>query len=80
MSSPPTARVPQIVAEIGRYILAHPHAADTLDGVTRWWLPSELAQSALTIEVEAALDELMARSLVERRKLPGGWLYVVTSK
>jgi hypothetical protein len=73
-------RAPQIVAEIGRYIRTHPYAADTLEGVTRWWLPSELAQSALTTEVEAALAELTERRLVERHKVPGGWLYVVTSK
>jgi hypothetical protein len=73
-------RAPQIVAEIGRYIRTHPYAADTLEGVTRWRVPSELAQSAPTTEVEAAFAELTERRLVERHKLPGGWLYVVTSK
>ena len=53
-------------------MLAHPRGADTLDGVLSWWLPANLAQIALPAEVEAAIQELIARGLIERRWLPSG--------
>ena len=79
MSSPPSSRGQQILAELTSYVLAHPRGADTLDGVVSWWLPSELAQIALPAEVENALQDLIARGLVERHWLPAGQvLYAVT--
>ena len=66
---------PRIVVEIGRYVLAHPHGADTLEGVVSWWLPADLAQSASPGEVERALQELVGRGLIEQRPLPSGQVF-----
>ena len=74
MSSPPSSRGQRILDELTRYVLAHPRGADTLDGVVSWWLPPDLAQIALPSEVEHALQELIARGLIEQRWLPSGQL------
>jgi len=72
LSSPPSARGQRILAELTRYVHAHPRGADTLDGVVSWWLPADLAQIALPSEVEAAMQELIASGLIERHWLPSG--------
>ena len=72
MPSIPSETIGQLVAELRRYVLAHPHAADALDGVTRWWLPANLAQTALRDDVEEALAQLFELGLIERRALPDG--------
>jgi hypothetical protein len=77
---PPSVIIAQLVAEVRRYVLAHPRAADTLNGVTSWWLPPHLAQTALREDVEEALDQLSALGLIERRELPdGSTLFVARS-
>jgi hypothetical protein len=72
LSTSSTAIVGHVVAELRRYVLAHPHAADGLNGVARWWLPPHLAQTALRNDVQEALEELVAQGLIERRELPDG--------
>jgi hypothetical protein len=59
-------------------VLAHPRAADTLNGVTRWWLPPHLAQTALRDDVEEALAQLCDLGLIERRELPDGSILFVS--
>jgi hypothetical protein len=57
-----------------RYCEAHPHAADNIDGVRRWWL----ADPAIPIaDVEAALEALVKRGTLDVRRLPGsGAIYM----
>lgn len=63
--------VGRIVTEIMRYLDAHPHAADTVEGITRWWLAPALG--ALSIDVlEQALAVLVERGRVERAPLGDG--------
>ena len=63
--------VGRVVAAILRYLNVHPHAADTVEGITRWWLTPELG--ALPIEtLEHALAVLIARGRVERAPLGDG--------
>jgi phage host-nuclease inhibitor protein Gam len=53
---------------LARYCEAHPHAADNIDGVRRWWL----ADPAIPIaDVEAALEALVERGTLDVRRLPG---------
>jgi len=67
----PSDDVGRAVAEIMRYLDAHPHAADTVEGITRWWLDPALG--ALSIDVlEQALAVLVERGLVERNSLGDG--------
>jgi len=61
-------RASRIASEVLLYLLEHPDAQDTLEGITDWWLMERRIkeQSAL---VKAALAELVAGGLVvaERR-------------
>lgn len=59
-----------IADEIARYFDDHPHAADTAQGICRWWLARQRSEYPIE-DVQAALDGLVARKLVRRRDLPG---------
>ena len=63
--------VSAIAADIERYLAAHPLAADTVDGVQRWWL-SDAVRDASVAEVEQALQALEQRGVVTRRVVFGG--------
>ncbi|MEW5786636.1 MAG: hypothetical protein AB1899_02155 [Pseudomonadota bacterium] len=54
----------QTVEAILRYLDQHPDAADTLEGITRWWLPGDPPVDLST--VEAALARLESQGLVHR--------------
>ncbi|MEO6771498.1 MAG: hypothetical protein ABI467_00560 [Kofleriaceae bacterium] len=51
-----------------RYCEAHPHAADNIDGVRRWWLADPTIPIA---DVEAALEALVKRGTLDVRRIPG---------
>jgi hypothetical protein len=57
------------VPAIRRYCAQHPNAADTVEGVRRWWLADLLCSRE---EVERALAELVARGEVIERSLADG--------
>lgn len=59
----------RVVDAIRRHCAAHPHAADTLDGVHRWWLADERCSLA---EIRAAIAHLVARGELEHRTLADG--------
>jgi hypothetical protein len=72
MSSDPTCA---LEAEVLAYLAQHPRAADTADGIRRFWL-SDCGAYALE-DVERVLDRLVRKGVVARRRLPdGGVLYV----
>lgn len=52
-----------------RYCAAHPNAADRIDGVWRWWVGDPSIPIA---DVEAALEALVNRGLLDTRRLPDG--------
>ena len=52
-----------------RYCAAHPNAADSVDGVRRWWLADPAIPLA---DVEAALEALVKRGMLDVRRLPDG--------
>lgn len=49
------------------YIRNHPHASDTLPGILDWWIPRDL--SVAPREVEAVLDDLVAKGMLQRTQL-----------
>jgi hypothetical protein len=50
--------------EILEYLHAHPFAADTLDGIGQWWLPTEYYKISNDI-IQKALDDLIKQGLVD---------------
>lgn len=52
-----------VAQELVRYLLAHPGASDTAEGIARWWFESEDGVSPL--ELKKALDHLVAVGLIE---------------
>jgi hypothetical protein len=65
------AKVTMIAEEITRYLLGRPDAADTFDGIARWWLARIRIEDA-TAQVQKALDLLVAGNTVVRTVLPDG--------
>lgn len=63
--------VPALAAEVLRHVAKHPGAADTVEGVCRWWLPRSGAEYGPAI-VEAALERLVRDGALARRRLPDG--------
>lgn len=54
---------------LARYCAAHPKAADSVDGVRRWWLADPAIPLA---DVEAALDALVKRGVLDVRRISDG--------
>jgi hypothetical protein len=52
-----------IAYEILAYLVEHPQARDTLDGIVRWWLLEQKIRRQ-TAEVKDALAELVREGLV----------------
>ena len=56
---------------IARYIAAHPHAADTVDGIRDRWVAPDLPD-AVRPEVQVAIDQLVTRGTLAKSALPEG--------
>jgi len=57
------SEVRRIAELIACYLRAHPYAADTIEGVAEWWLPSK-GIDVSTSMIQQALDHLCAHSVV----------------
>ena len=57
----------QIGTEILAYLVDHPNARDTLDGIVDWWL-LERQIKFQTARVKQALSDLVARGLILEKK------------
>ena len=53
------------------YLLQHPDAADSEQGIAKWWVPA-MGLEASAQEVANALGSLRDLGLIERKCLPGG--------
>lgn len=65
------AMIASLARQILIYLDSHPAAADSLNGVARWWL----ADSSLNTDFDTlsqALDDLVDRGLVLSRSTPDG--------
>ncbi len=65
----------QLVArEIEFYLSHHPHAADSIEGIIKWWLPQQRYVDAHD-KILKALDYLIAEGVVRKIDIPGNILY-----
>lgn len=55
---------------ITTYLLAHPHSADTLEGIHRWWIQWPEMPPPVDV-ILAALEQLEAAGQVERMNVGG---------
>lgn len=60
-----------LVDAILAYLSNHPQAADSADGVTRWWLARD-GSAPSPSDVEEALATMVERGLLRRVELPDG--------
>lgn len=75
MKAPPAPADARLVRAIEAHLAAYPLAADSLDGVMRWWLGTR-GIHATAAEVEQALNALVAgRRLRQTRLADGTVLY-----
>ena len=60
--------------EVLAYLVEHPQAQDTLEGIAEWWLLEQRIRDALA-DVEAALSELVAKGFLVARRCGDGRTY-----
>jgi hypothetical protein len=60
----------KVAHEILSYLAEHPHAEDSIEGITEWWLLDRKIKHQTAL-VEAALDSLIAKGLVLEHTPPG---------
>lgn len=63
---------------IERYARAHPNASDTAEGIAEWWIPR--GHRWTPDDLQRALDELVASSVLRCTRLPGGTLLYSVSR
>ena len=56
-----------VADEVLEYLVQHPNAQDTLEGVCDWWLLERRVRRTVG-EVEAALSELVAKGFLAARR------------
>ncbi len=71
MAPQQSTKVNQTAEAIERYLSARPQAAETVEGITRWWLVRQRYEDSLDL-VQNALDLLVERGAVEKLGLSGG--------
>lgn len=66
----------EIADQINRYLESHPDAADSSDGILRWWIARQRLEDSIG-KVEQALALLLRKGLVRKRiMIDGQVLYV----
>lgn len=65
------SEVRRIAEKIACYLRAHPYAADTIEGIAEWWLPSKGIEVSASM-IQQALNDLCAQSVVVCHAHPNG--------
>lgn len=52
-----------IASDVLAYLVEHPKAQDTLEGIVQWWLMEQRIKQAIS-EVKSAIEELVREGLV----------------
>ena len=64
-----TTEKSEIAQDLLRYLIEHPQAQDTLEGIAEWWIPDRRIESR-TSKIREVLDELVAAGLILERQGP----------
>lgn len=72
-------RISKIAAEIVHYLMIHDKAADTLEGVTQWWIARQRIEESQQ-EVRKALELLCRQGVVKTVPIAGGKLLYSLNK
>ena len=65
------ADISDIEQEISRYLEEHMNAADSVDGIARWWLSRQRYEETLE-RVQQAVDELVSKGVVKKSVTASG--------
>lgn len=68
-------RIQSVAQEISRYIDKRPNAAETVEGVTSWWISRQRIEESVEV-VENALEYLVAQKTLVKRSLGRRTLYM----
>jgi hypothetical protein len=60
-----------VAEEIARYLAAQPRAADSIEGIRRWWLAPRIGERQGAV-VQAALERLRMQGVATQRLLSDG--------
>lgn len=60
-----------IAQEIKHYFEAHPNAADSIDGIIKWWLQRQRYLNAIE-KIGQALEYLTVHGEIKKTVTPGG--------
>ena len=71
MADSAQARKTLVAEAILEYLSNHPDAADSVDGIAKWWLAA-LGERSTIAATQGALDYLYALCLIDRQLLPDG--------
>ena len=66
MSEQEPEAIERILAEVRRYVAAHPAGTETAAGIMRWWLHADPDAAGSIADIERALERLEAEGEVER--------------
>jgi hypothetical protein len=79
MSAHEEDAVLSIAGAIRNYFATHPEAADSADGIQRWWLLPLLREEPLRL-VEQALEQLVEEGVTQRVVLEDGRVIYASSR
>jgi hypothetical protein len=71
--------ITEIARRIERYLESHPNAADSAEGILRWWLARQQYEESIS-KVERALELLLHDGTVRKHVLIDGQVLYVGSK
>jgi hypothetical protein len=68
-------RIKSVAREIDKYINKRPNAAETVEGVTNWWISRQRIEESIEV-VENALEYLVIQKKLVKRSLGARTLYM----
>jgi len=68
-----------IADQIAKYLASRPQAADSLSGISRWWLTGAVRNAPLE-SIQKALDKLVAQDLMHTEVRADGEVIYLSSQ